>query len=45
MDTFPPGENPITIKLRTLAVLWTLFGCLEKVSIELLDLSSSVGIP
>ena len=35
MDTFLCG-----IKLRTLAVLWTLFGCQSKVSIKLLDLGN-----
>ena len=42
-DIFPAGEKVITVKLRTLAVLPTLFGCLGNVSVELLDLSSSVG--
>ena len=43
-DIFPPGEKSITAKLRTLAVLPTLFGCLGNVSVELPDLSSSVGL-
>ena len=43
MDTFPAGEN--NTKLRTLAVLRTLFGCLKFGAFRTADLGSSTDTP